>query len=150
MNRKNIMMTLAFAVAIGMKAQTEVAALQNVYARQTMSLNGEWNYFVDLQEQGYYDYRMNPTQWGYFINAKPKSPSDLVEYDFDACPTLHVPGDWNTQDPQLFLYEGTIWMKKDFIIDHSTLTIDHSEANGKANNGQSSMVNVQSKEEAKA
>lgn len=95
MNRKNIMMTLAFAVAIGMKAQTEVAAPQNVYARQTMSLNGEWNYFVDTQEQGYYDYRMNPTQWGYFINAKPKSPSDLVEYDFDACPTLHVPGDWN-------------------------------------------------------
>ena len=107
-------MTLALAFAIGAKAQKEVATPQNVYSRQSVSLNGEWNYFVDLQEQGYYDYRMNPTQWGYFINAKPQRPSDLVEYDFDACPTLHVPGDWNTQSEQLFLYEGTIWMKRDF------------------------------------
>ena len=57
---------------------------------------------------------MNPTQWGYFINEKPKRPSDLVEYDFDACPTMRVPGDWNTQDEQLFLYEGTVWFKRDF------------------------------------
>ena len=122
---KNIMMTFAFVTAIGMKAQTEVATPQNVYARQVTSLNGEWNYFVDQQEQGYYDYRMNPTNWGYFINAKPQKPSDLVEYDFDACPTLHVPGDWNTQDEQLFLYEGTIWMKKDFEIDNRQKTTDN-------------------------
>ena len=114
MNTKSFLMAFAFAAAIGAKAQTEVAAPQNVYARQTTLLNGEWNYFVDLQEQGYYDYRMNPTNWGYFINAKMKKPSDLVEYDFDASPTLHVPGDWNTQSQELFLYEGTIWMKRDF------------------------------------
>ena len=113
------MMTLALIAAIGVKAQTEVPAPQNVYARQGMSLNGDWNYFVDQQEQGYYDYRMNPTRWGYFVNAKPQRPSDLVEYDFDACPTMRVPGDWNTQDEQLFLYEGTVWFKKDFTIDNS-------------------------------
>lgn len=121
MNVKNLMMTLAIVTAIGTKAQTEVPAPQSVYARQFISLNGEWNYFVDQQEQGYYDYRMNPTNWGYFINAKPQRPSDLVEYDFDACPTMHVPGDWNTQDEQLFLYEGTVWFKKDFTIDNSEL-----------------------------
>ena len=119
MNGKNIMMTLALIAAIGVKAQTEVPAPQNVYARQSVSLNGDWNYFVDQQEQGYYDYRMNPTRWGYFVNAKPQRPSDLVEYDFDACPTMRVPGDWNTQDEQLFLYEGTVWFKKDFTIDNS-------------------------------
>ena len=64
MNGKIIMTALAFVAAIGAKAQKEVVAPQNVYARQVTSLNGEWNYFVDLQEQGYYDYRMNPTQWG--------------------------------------------------------------------------------------
>ena len=96
--------------------QKEVPAPQNVYARQNISLNGEWNYFVDQQEQGYYDYRMNPTPWGYFLNAKPQRPSDLVEYDFDACPTMKVPGDWNTQDEQLFLYEGTVWLKREFTI----------------------------------
>ena len=98
----------------GVNAQKEVPAPQNVYARQSLSLNGDWNYFVDQQEQGYYDYRMNVTRWGYFLNAKPQQPSDLVEYDFDACPTMRVPGDWNTQDEQLFLYEGTVWFKKDF------------------------------------
>ena len=36
----------------------------NVLARKTTSLNGEWNYIVDVQEEGYYDYRMNPTSWG--------------------------------------------------------------------------------------
>ena len=125
MNVKNIMMTLALVAAIGVKAQKEVVAPQNVYARQTMSLNGDWHYFVDQQEQGYYDYRMNPTNWGYFVNAKPKKPSDLVEYDFDACPTMQVPGDWNTQDEQLFVYEGTIWMKKDFEIGDGLRTTDN-------------------------
>ena len=81
-----------FAMWTGsMTAQVEVPVPQNVYARQSLSLNGDWNYFVDMQEQGYYDYRMNPTKWGYFLNAKPKRPSDLVEYDFDASPTMHVP-----------------------------------------------------------
>ena len=125
MNSKIIMTALAFVAAIGMKAQKEVVAPQNVYARQVTSLNGEWNYFVDQQEQGYYDYRMNPTNWGYFINAKPQKPSDLVEYDFDACPTMHVPGDWNTQDEQLFVYEGTIWMKRDFEIDNRQQSTDN-------------------------
>ena len=36
---------------------------------------------------------------------------------------------------------------EDFSIDHSPLTIDHSEVSGAANNGQCSMVNVQLKAE---
>ena len=36
----------------GVNAQKEVPAPQNVYARQSLSLNGDWNYFVDQQEQG--------------------------------------------------------------------------------------------------
>ena len=104
-------------------AQQQVPAPQNVYARQSISLNGDWNYFADVQEQGYYDYRMNSTQWGYFLNAKPQRPSDLVEYDFDASPTMHVPGDWNTQDEQLFLYEGTVWLKRDFEVKSEDLRV---------------------------
>ena len=112
---KNVLLVAALAAfSAGAKAQTEVAAPQNVYGRSVTSLNGEWNYFADVQEQGYYDYRMKPTQWGYFLNAKMQRPSDLVEYDFDSSPTMHVPGDWNTQYEKLFLYEGTIWMKRDF------------------------------------
>ena len=86
----------------------------NVLARKTTSLNGDWNYIVDVQEEGYYDYRMNPTQWGFFRNAKPQRPEDLIEYDFDTSPTMRIPSDWNTKDERLFFYEGTVWFKKSF------------------------------------
>jgi len=95
-------------------AAQEVPQIANVMARQTTSLNGEWNYIVDVQEEGYYDYRMNPMRSGFFVNAKPQRPEDLIEYDFDKNPTLKVPGDWNTQDDRLFFYEGTVWYKKSF------------------------------------
>ena len=65
----------------------EVPQVANVMARQTTSLNGEWNFIVDVQEEGYYDYRMNPTRWGFFRNAKPQRPEDLIEYDFDKART---------------------------------------------------------------
>jgi beta-glucuronidase len=88
--------------------------IQNVKAYEGTLLNGEWNYIVDVQEEGYYDYRMNPTRWGFFVNAKPQKPEDLIEYDFDKSPTMTIPGDWNTQDERLFFYEGTVWFKKSF------------------------------------
>ena len=58
-------------LALISKAQ-EVPQLANVMARQTISLNGDWNYIVDIQEHGYYDYRMKPSSWGFFRNAKPR------------------------------------------------------------------------------
>ena len=95
-------------------AAENMSLIQNVNAYETMSLNGEWNYIVDVQEEGYYDYRMKPMQWGFFQNAKPQRPEDLIEYDFDKSPTMQIPGDWNTQDERLFFYEGTVWFKKSF------------------------------------
>lgn len=92
----------------------EVPQLGNVMSHETMSLNGDWHYIVDVQEEGYYDYRMNPTKWGFFCNAKPQKPEDLVEYDFDKAPTMQIPSDWNTRDERLFFYEGTVWFKTSF------------------------------------
>ena len=108
------LLTISFLVAASLWAAREVAAPQNIFAREHLSLNGAWNYFVDVQEQGYYDYRMNLLPWGYFLNAKPQHPSDLIEYSFDESPTMQIPGDWNTADPQLFLYEGTVWFRRTF------------------------------------
>ena len=95
----------------------QVPLLQNVKAYESMSLNGDWHYIVDLQEEGYYDYRMNPTHWGFFNNAKPQHPEDLIEYDFDKSPTMKIPSDWNTQDERLFFYEGTVWFYKQFRVE---------------------------------
>ena len=97
-----------------MAAANTLPVIQNVNAYESLSLNGAWNYIVDVQEEGYYDYRMNPTPWGFFRNAKPQKPEDLIEYDFDKSPTMQIPGDWNTQDERLFFYEGTVWFKRSF------------------------------------
>ena len=112
---RNRFLTLMLAVTglTGAWAQ-EVPQVTNVINRQAMTLNGDWHYLVDVQEEGYYDYRMNPTRWGFFNNAKPQRPEDLIEYDFDAAPTMKVPGDWNTQDERLFFYEGTVWLQRYF------------------------------------
>ena len=124
MKTRVLLCLLGWMVA-GTVFAAEVPQVANVMARQTTSLNGEWNYIVDVQEEGYYDYRMNPMRWGFFVNAKPQRPEDLIEYDFDKAPTMKVPGDWNTQDDRLFFYEGTVWLKRSFEWhrngDHRTL-----------------------------
>jgi beta-glucuronidase len=89
-------------------------AIANPDGRKTTSLDGKWQVIVDPYESGFYDYRYKPSANGYFKDAKPKTKSDLVEYDFDRSETLNVPGDWNTQSDQLFFYEGTIWYRKSF------------------------------------
>ena len=108
------MLLAASGVLAASAANEPLPLIQNVQAYENCSLNGDWNYIVDVQEEGYYDYRMNPMRNGFFINAKPQKPEDLIEYDFDKSPTMKIPSDWNTQDEKLFFYEGTVWFKKSF------------------------------------
>lgn len=108
------MLLAASGVLAASAANEPLPLIQNVQAYESCSLNGDWNYIVDVQEEGYYDYRMNPMRNGFFINAKPQKPEDLIEYDFDKSPTMKIPSDWNTQDEKLFFYEGTVWFKKSF------------------------------------
>ena len=91
---KKLLSTILLLGAVMTAGATEVPQVMNILGRQTTSLNGAWNYIVDVQEEGYYDYRMNPYDWGFFRNAKPQRPEDLIEYDFDKAETMQVPGDW--------------------------------------------------------
>jgi beta-glucuronidase len=96
-------------------AQTpHFSPLANVGARHTISLDGRWRTIVDPYEVGAYDFHQHAGGANFYQNAHPKSESDLIEYDFDRSPLLDVPGDWNTQRPDLFFYEGTIWYKRSF------------------------------------
>jgi beta-glucuronidase len=88
--------------------------IANVFGRKHQSLNGAWHTIVDPYENGYYDYRYEPLEQPYGSNLKPKDEGDRIEYDFDQSPTLNVPGDWNSQRPELGLYEGTVWYKTSF------------------------------------
>ena len=115
--RRSFSLCFLWLLACGTVVAEEVPQVANILSRQVTSLNGAWHYIVDVQEEGYYDYRMNPTPWGFFRNAKPQRPEDLIEYDFDKAPVMQVPGDWNTQDSQLFFYEGTVWFYKQFRLE---------------------------------
>jgi beta-glucuronidase len=110
-----------FAVA-GIRAETVIA---DVFARQTTSLNGKWHVIVDPYDTGYCDYRRQPydaggkVTGGYALDKQAKDKSDLIEYNFDTSPTLNVPGDWNSQEPKLFYYEGTVWYRTKFDVKKS-------------------------------
>src|SRR5712672_94359 len=108
------LLTFLLILATASQAQQRPALITNIEGRHTTDLNGRWQTIIDQYETGYYDYRYQPSTDGYFKNAKPKSPSDLIEYDFDASQQLNVPGDWNSQDQRLLFYEGTVWYKKSF------------------------------------
>jgi beta-glucuronidase len=110
-----ILILLIALLVFGPSVQAQqIGLIANTDGRKTVSLNGQWQTIVDPYESGYYNYRYQPSDNGYFKNAKPKSKTDLIEYDFDSSATLNVPGDWNTQSDQLFFYEGTVWYKKSF------------------------------------
>lgn len=110
-----LLMPVIFLVVLVPCARAQQPGLiQNIEGRKTISLDGPWQMIVDPYESGFYDYRYQPSANGYFKNAKPKTKSELIEYDFDKSGTLKVPGDWNTQSDQLFFYEGTVWYKKSF------------------------------------
>lgn len=97
-------------------AAKEIPLVSNIYARENIDLNGKWNYVVDPLENGYYGYRLEVLKNGFFKNKKPQNPQELVEYNLDTSPIMDIPSDWNSQDDQLFFYEGTVWFKKDFDV----------------------------------
>ncbi|MBR4528441.1 MAG: beta galactosidase jelly roll domain-containing protein [Bacteroidaceae bacterium] len=123
MKKRFTSLVLIAASLLTIQAQ-QVPQVGNILGRNISSLNGKWHYIVDVQEEGYYDYRMNPTQNGFFRNAKPQRPEDLIEYDFDKAEEMPVPSDWNTRDERLFFYEGTVWFYRKFNVEKSALKED--------------------------
>jgi beta-glucuronidase len=113
-------LTIAVAMLIATcESRAQVAPLiANISGRSTTSLNGQWQAIVDPYDVGFLDYRAQPLKNNnaFFKNYKPKSKSELVEYDFDTAGHLNVPGDWNTQRESLLFYEGTVWYKRSFAF----------------------------------
>ena len=82
----------------------------NVPNRESHSLNGEWRFIVDQLQIG----DVNPLLQGGVGTNQRHGPDELLEYSFDGAPGLRVPGDWNTQHPELFWYRGVIWYQIEF------------------------------------
>ncbi len=84
--------------------------------RQVTSLDGDWHYLVDQAPgRALYTSTGEINDNTYALNEHPNIVGKHnQEYDFSTAPTLKVPGDWNTQVPQLFNYEGVVWYERDF------------------------------------
>jgi len=87
--------------------------LTNVYAREKIELSGSWKYIIDPHQVGL-------SKPGNRIRNFPRDlvakGNELVEYEFDSAPEIQVPGDWNTQIPELAWYEGLVWYRKSFEV----------------------------------
>jgi hypothetical protein len=68
-------------------------AMTNVDGRKKTSLNGKWEAIIDSYDAG--------KNRGYWKDAHAKGKSDFYEYDFKGGITLNVPGDFNSQLPEL-------------------------------------------------
>src|ERR1700735_3341231 len=100
---------LLFCAVSGIEAVAQVplnTLLVGVDRRSITSLNGDWHYLVDQAPgRALYTPQGEVNDKSYGLNER----ANIVgkhnqEYDFPTAPTLRVPGDWNTQVPQLFNY----------------------------------------------
>ncbi|WP_433975162.1 glycoside hydrolase family 2 protein [Tunturiibacter lichenicola] len=105
---------LALLLATPALAQTNTTLLVNVDHRTATSLDGDWHTIVDPYATGLYTFHQEIRKDGFFMNATPNPAGPPLDYNFATAPTLKVPGDWNTQRPDLFYYEGVVWYQKDF------------------------------------
>ncbi len=78
-------------------------SLMNLQSRKHQSLDGMWKCIVDPYGH-----------WYHFWDDKPFDGTVLQDYDFDTSDEIRVPGDWNTQDPKYYYYEGRMWYRTKF------------------------------------
>ena len=106
--RKRLLICLLLLLTfIGSVATQEL--ITNIYGRDICLLNGKWNAIIDLYDQGQ---RMK-----IYENQQPKGNADFFEYAFEGGLRLNVPGDWNSQLPELKYYEGTVWYARHFVAE---------------------------------
>ena len=97
-------MLLFALMPLGLWAATDYIA--NVYGRDYQLLNGKWAAIVDLYDAG--------GKMEIYKNKTAAKPEEFYEYSFENGLRLNVPGDWNSQAPELKYYEGTVWYARHF------------------------------------
>ncbi len=105
---KRLVLVLVAASALAAFAAAAPPPITNLPSRRTISLNGRWQYMVDIRRAGY------DSRWPAFDPRPPRSTSEVIEFKFTDRQTIDVPGDWNSQVAGLDFYEGLVWYKRDF------------------------------------
>jgi len=121
MRRAAILLALAFSALPAIAQQPTMPLppllLVDVDHRPSMSLNGDWHYIIDPYHAGWGSSTSNsdvPSPRGYARDLHYTPGGPFAEYDFAKSPTIKVPGDWNTQKPELLYYEGLLWYEREF------------------------------------
>lgn len=81
-------------------------AMINFTARDRKMLNGKWQVIIDPFGVG-----DGKQVW---LEKMPVAKNEFSEFSFDGGTLLNVPGDFNSQLPELSYYEGIVWYKKQF------------------------------------
>lgn len=103
MRHKTIITFLLSVIFSGSGANAQII---NAYGRTSTTLNGEWHAIVDPFDRG--------KSMGIYQNRKPERKNEFREYSFDEGLILNVPGDYNSQIPELKYYEGPVWYGRYF------------------------------------
>ncbi|MFI3247753.1 MAG: glycoside hydrolase family 2 TIM barrel-domain containing protein [Rikenellaceae bacterium] len=81
-------------------------AMQNVLGRERQSLNGSWAYIADVNNLGM------DQKW--YQEVDRSTLTKFVEVNFAGEARLNVPGDWNSQIPELLYFESLMWYQHHF------------------------------------
>ncbi len=110
---------ISFFTVIPLLAQNNL--ITNIQGRETISLNGTWNYIIDPYETGFYNYhyreRNEDDREAYWQDSEVKDKSERIEHGYEEPYTIEVPGDWNSQEEKFLYYEGTVWYQRNFDLD---------------------------------
>jgi beta-glucuronidase len=101
---------IAFSASDGMPT-----LIANVAGRRTIPLDGTWQAMIDAHGSGIGEWK---AAWR---DRTPQRPDEFYEYGFDDAFTLQVPGDFNTQRPELHWLEGSVWYRRSFDVDAHAL-----------------------------
>ena len=84
----------------------------NLFGRERVELSGEWRYIVDPLHMGL---ATNEGSRYLFASERRQEPGgQLFEFDWDQQRVMQVPSDWNSASPELELYQGMVWFRRNF------------------------------------
>jgi beta-glucuronidase len=87
------------------------SVISNLAGRSRSSLDGRWQWLIDPFDAARRKPRDRRAVWKDQIEQPGQT---IIEYEWDTSPVLEVPGDWNTQVPELLHYVGTAYFRRVF------------------------------------
>ena len=113
MNIRSLALVSLLLAGAASAQEGHASLVQNADAREHVALDGAWRAIIDPFDVGYRNIFNEALTSSWFAHdAEPEERWDRVEYSFDDAQPVHVPGDWNSQDPRLFFYEGSVWYRR--------------------------------------